>query len=158
MAFDADIKASSVGNTLVLLDGVAILDHELLLAYDPHLTKYVEVYVDDFVFGDQLYNGILSIKTPNRKLSGFTLPNTSVMTEYEGVQADTAYPMPSADPGTLSHLPDLRHTLYWNPDVTAQDKQLECRTSDMCGTYLVKVEGRTPAGQTIQGYTSFVVK
>ena len=158
VAFDADIKASSIGNTLVLLDGVAILDHELLLAYDPHLTKYVEVYVDDFVFGDQLYNGILSIKTPNRKLSGFTLPNTSVMTEYEGVQADTAYPMPSADPGTLSHLPDLRHTLYWNPDVTAQDKQLECRTSDMCGTYLVKVEGRTPAGQTIQGYTTFEVK
>lgn len=158
VAFDSDVLASSTGNTLVLLDGVAIMNHELLLAYNPYLTKYVEVYVDDYVFGDQLYNGILSIKTPNRKLSGFTLPNTSVMAEYEGVQAETNYPMPSAASTTQAHLPDFRHTLYWNPDVTAKDKQLECRTSDMCGTYIVTVEGRTPDGQTIKGYTSFVVK
>lgn len=158
VAFDADIMASSTGNTLVLLDGIAIMDHELILTYDPHLTKYVEVYVDDFVFGDQLYNGILSIKTPNRKLSGFTLPNTSVITEYEGVQADTGYSMPSADKALYANLPDFRHTLYWNPAVTAKDQQLECRTSDMCGTYLVKVEGRSPDGQVLKGYTTFEVK
>jgi hypothetical protein len=48
--------------------------------------------------------------------------------------------------------------LYWNPDVTSQDTQLECRTSDMCGTYIVKVEGRTPDGKTVCGYASFEVK
>lgn len=158
VAFDADILASSVGNTLVLLDGVAITNHELLLAYDPYLTKYVEVYVDDFVFGDQLYNGILSIKTPNRKLSGFTLPNTSVVVEYEGVQAGIGYSMPSAGKDIQANLPDFRHTLYWNPDVTAKDQQLECRTSDMGGTYVVKAEGRTPDGQVLKGYTTFEVK
>ena len=158
VAFDADILASSNGNTLVLLDGVAIMNHEQLLAYDPYLTKYVEVYVDDFVFGDQLYNGILSIKTPNRKLSGFTLPGTSVVVEYEGVQAGIGYSMPSAEKSLQTHLPDFRHTLYWNPDVTAKDKQLECLTSDMCGTYIVKVEGRTPEGKIIHGYASFKVK
>ena len=134
------------------------MNHEQLLAYDPYLTKYVEVYVDDFVFGDQLYNGILSIKTPNRKLSGFTLPDTSVMVEYEGVQAGIGYSMPSAEKSLQAHLPDFRHTLYWNPDVTAKDKQLECLTSDMCGTYIVKVEGRTAEGKIIHGYASFKVK
>ena len=158
VVFDSDLTASGSGNALVLLDGVAITDHELLLAYDPHLTKYVEVYVDDFAFGDQLYNGILSVKTPNRKLSGFTLPRYSVVSEYEGTQAETAYPMPSAQAGTEAHMPDFRHTLYWNPDVTGRDTELECRTSDMCGTYIVKVEGRTPDGKAISGYTSFEVK
>ena len=158
VAFDSDIYASGNGNTLVLLDGVAIMNHEHLLAYDPHLTKYVEVYVDDFVFGDQLYNGILSVKTPNRKLSGFTLPNYSVVCEFEGTQANTDYPMPSAQADNKAYMPDFRHTLYWNPNVTSHDTELECRTSDMCGTYIVKVEGRTPDGKAISGYTSFEVK
>ena len=158
VAFDSDIYASGNGNTLVLLDGVAIMNHEHLLAYDPHLTKYVEVYVDDFVFGDQLYNGILYVKTPNRKLSGFTLPNYSVVSEFEGTQANTDYPMPSAQADNKAYMPDFRHTLYWNPNVTSQDTELECRTSDMCGTYIVKVEGRTPDGKAISGYTSFEVK
>lgn len=157
VAFNADKMASGTGNTLVLLDGVAIMDHELLLAYNPNLTKYVEVYVEDFVFGDHLYNGILSIKTPNRKLSGFTLPNTSVMTEYEGVQGGIGYSMPSDNEVLATNLPDFRHTLYWNPAVTDKDRQLECRTSDMCGTYLVSVEGRTPDGQVLKGYTTFDV-
>lgn len=158
VVFDSDLKASGSGNALVLLDGVAIMNHELLLAYDPYLVKIVEVYVEDVAFGNQLYNGILSVKTPNRKLSGFTLPSTSVVSEFEGTQADTAYPMPSAKAETQSHMPDLRHTLYWNPDVTSQDTQLECRTSDMCGTYIVKVEGRTQDGKTVCGYASFEVK
>ena len=152
------MQAAGTGNTLVLLDGVAIMDHELLLAYDPHLVKYVEVFVEDFAFGNQLYNGILSIKTPNRKLSGFTLPSTSVMCEYEGVQAPTDYLMPSAGKDIQANLPDFRHTLYWNPNVTVQNNLLECRTSDMCGTYIIKVAGRTSVGKMIQGQTSFKVK
>lgn len=158
VAFDADVLASSNGNTLVLLDGVAIMDHEQILAYDPYLTKTVEVYVEDFAFGNQLYNGILHIKTANLKLSGFTLPSTSVVCEYEGVQADTQLPMPSAKKDNQSYMPDFRHTLYWNPDATTSDKPLEFCTSDLCGTYLVKVEGRTPSGQVIHGYTTFEVK
>jgi len=157
VAFDSDLFAAGSGNTLVLLDGVAIMNHELLLAYDPHLTRTVEVYVDDFVFGDQVYNGILSIKTPNRKLSGFTLPQSSIVNEYEGVQAQTDFPMPSVEKNMKNNLPDLRHTLYWNPNVTNKDNLLECKTSDMCGTYIVKVEGITPDGKIIKGYTSFDV-
>ena len=158
VAFDAETQTSGNGNSLVLLDGVAIMDHEQLLAYDPHLVKSVEVYAEDFIFGDQLYNGILFVKTPNRKLSGFTLPKTSAVHEYEGVQASTAYPMPSVGNEVQRHQPDFRHTLYWNGHVSGKDKQLECRTSDMCGTYIVKVEGRTPDGTPVRGYASFEVE
>ena len=158
VAFDAETQTSGNGNSLVLLDGVAVMDHELLLDYNPYLVKSVEVYAEDFVFGDQLYNGILFVKTPNCNLSGFTLPNTSVVHEYEGVQAAATYRKPSVGNKVQRHQPDFRHTLYWNGHVTGKDKQLEWRTSDMCGTYLVKVEGRTADGKTIRGYTSFEVK
>jgi len=55
-------------------------------------------------------------------------------------------------------MPDLRHTLYWNPDVTAKDSRLTFRTSDMHGTYIVKVEGRTKNGKKMIEYASFEVK
>ena len=159
IVFDALNEVSDAKrNTLVLLDGVAIMDHELILTYDPHLVKYVEVYLSDFVFGDQVYNGILFLKTPNLKLSGFDLPRTSVICEYEGVHPQTEMYLPSAAEDTPMHMPDLRHTLYWNANVTAKDSQLTFRTSDMRGTYIVKVEGRRKNGERLIGYTSFVVK
>ena len=160
VVFDAfnEVVSDSKRNTLVLLDGVAVMNHELILAYDPHLVKYVETYLGDFVFGNQVYNGILFLKTPNLKLSGFDLPRTSVICEYEGVHPQTEMYLPSAAEDTPMHMPDLRHTLYWNANVTAKNSQLTFRTSDMCGTYIVKVEGRTPKGERLIGYASFEVE
>ena len=158
VAFDSDEQATSNGNTLVLIDGVTVMDHELLLAYSPHLVKMLEVYVEDFVFGNQVYNGILSVKTPNLKLSGFNLPRTSVIYGYEGVHLQSEMYQPSAAGSIPAHMPDLRHTLYWNPNVTAKDNLLTFQTSDMCGTYIVKVEGRTQEGEKVIGYTSFLVE
>lgn len=159
IVFDALNQVSDAKlNTLVLLDGVAVMDHELILAYDPHLVKYVEVYLGDFSFGNQVYNGILFLKTPNLKLSGFDLPRTSVICEYEGVHPQSEMYLPSAAEDTPTHMPDLRHTLYWNPNVSAKDNRLTFRTSDMHGTYIVKVEGRTKDGEHFIGYTSFDVE
>ncbi len=159
IVFDALNEVSDAKlNTLVLLDGVAVMDHELILAYNPYLVKYVETYIGDFVFGNQVYNGILFLKTPNLKLSGFDLPRTSVICEYEGVHPQTEMYLPSAAEDTPAHMPDLRHTLYWNPNVTAKDSHLTFRTSEMRGTYIVKVEGRTKDGEQVIGYASFLVK
>jgi len=160
VVFDAfnDVVSDSKRNTLVLLDGVAIMDHELILAYNPYLVKYVETYIDDFVFGNQLYNGILFLKTPNLKLSGFDLPRTSVICEYEGIHPQTDMYLPSATEDMPTHMPDLRHTLYWNPNVTAKDSRLTFRTSDMRGTYIVKIEGRTKNGEKMIEYASFEVQ
>ena len=159
IVFDALNEVSNAKlNTLVLLDGVAVMDHELILAYDPHLVKYVETYLGDFAFGNQVYNGILFLKTPNLKLSGFDLPRTSVICEYEGVHPQTEMYLPSVAEDTPAHMPDLRHTLYWNPNVTAKDNHLTFRTSDMRGTYIVKVEGRAKDGKKLTGYASFHVK
>ena len=160
VVFDAfnKVVADAKRNTLVLIDGVAVMNHELILAYNPHLVKYVETYLGDFVFGNQVYNGILFLKTPNLKLSGFNLPRTSVICEYEGVHPQTEMYLPSVAEDTPAHMPDLRHTLYWNPNVTAKDTHLTFRTSDMRGTYIVKVEGRTKNGEQLIGYTSFKVE
>ena len=143
------------GNTLVFLDGVAVMDHELLLRYNPYFVKWVDVYVGQYVFGDQLYGGIISMRTPNGWMPNFLFPENSVVVEYEGVLPQWEDKKTEWDNKTY---PDLRHTLYWNPDVTGKEKQLECWTSDLCGTYIIQVEGLTKEGKRISGNTSFVVE
>ena len=143
------------GNTLVFLDGVAVMDHEQILRYNPYFVKWVDVYVGQYVFGDQLYGGIVSMRTPNGWMPNFLLPENSIVVEYEGVLSQEAYKHP--DWKNLSY-PDIRHTLYWNPSVTKKGQQLECWTSDMCGTYIVKVEGLAKNGTSVSGSTTFEVK
>ena len=153
--FDEVSGASNNGNTLVLLDGVTIMNHQDLLSYNPYFVKWVDVYAGKYIFGEQVYEGIVSFRTPNHWMPSFQLSGNSVVVEYEGVLSKQGYEHPS---WSQSSCPDLRHTLYWNPNVTVNDCQLECWTSDMCGTYIVKVEGMTKEGKIISGTTSFQVK
>lgn len=153
--FDEASGASNNGNTLLLLDGVAIINHQDLLSYNPYFVKWVDVYAGKYIFGEQVYEGIVSFRTPNHWMPSFQLSGNSVVVEYEGVLSKQAYEHPT---WSQSSCPDLRHTLYWNPNLTVKDKQFECWTSDMCGTYIVKVEGMTKEGKIISGTTSFQVK
>lgn len=143
------------GNTLVFLDGVAMMDHERLLKYNPYFVKWVDVYVGQYVFGDQLYGGIVVMRTPNHWMPSFQLPENSVVVEYEGVLPREKV---VASKVVDEMLPDFRHTLYWNPTVTTDDEVLECWTSDLSGTYVVKVEGFTKSGKRVAACTSFEVK
>ena len=153
--FDEVSGASNNGNTLVLLDGVTIMNHQDLLSYNPYFVKWVDVYVGKYIFGEQVYEGIVSFRTPNHWMPSFQLSGNSVIVEYEGVLSKQVYEHPT---WSQSSCPDLRHTLYWNPNVTVNDCQLECWTSDMCGTYIVKVEGMTKEGKFVSGTTSFQVE
>ena len=117
--------------------------------------KWVDIYVGKYVFANQMYEGIITFRTPNHWMPSFQLTENSLVQEYEGVLAQQTYLQPTWKKSTF---PDFRHTLYWNPDVNPKDATLECWTSDLCGIYIVKAEGRTPDGQIIQGYTTFEVK
>ena len=153
--FDEMTGKSNHGNTLVMLDGVVIMNHESLLKYNPYFVKWVDIYVGKYVFANQMYEGIITFRTPNHWMPSFQLTENSLVQEYEGVLAQQTYLQPTWKKSTF---PDFRHTLYWNPDVNPKDATLECWTSDLCGIYIVKAEGRTPDGQIIQGYTTFEVK
>lgn len=58
-----------------------------------------------------------------------------------------------------SPLPDLRATLYWNPDVSFENGKasVDFFTSDILSDYMVYVEGVTKEGKICFGTTSFSV-
>ena len=62
--------------TLVVIDGMPVGDIERLLNYDARRIHYINIYVDQYTFGNGVYNGILSFVTRSGRLTNYpTEPN-----------------------------------------------------------------------------------
>ena len=72
---EQDVYNSSLP-TLVLIDGMPVYDTEQLLNYDARRIHYINIYSDQYTFGNGVYNGILSFVTRSGKLTNYpTEPN-----------------------------------------------------------------------------------
>ena len=150
------------GNTLVLLDGVPVYDHEDILKYNPMNIKMINIYDDYFLFGGNYYEGMMSFTTHDGHLPFFQLGEGSQLFNYDCPQLPSSLENPdySMDRIKNSKRPDFRHTLYWNPFAESTNDQpvhFSFYTSDLCGEFTVTVEGLTTDGKKIQGASSFQV-
>ena len=57
--------------TLVLIDGMPVSDTERLLNYDARRIHYINIYGDQYTFGNSIYNGILSFVTRSGRLTNY---------------------------------------------------------------------------------------
>jgi hypothetical protein len=156
-------QSYNTGNTLVLLDGIPIYDHDLLLNYNPYLIKRINIYSGRYTFNGETYGSIVSFVTPQGNLPSFQLSEESQLFEYEFPILPEKFEMPDYSDETVknSRKPDFRHTLYWNPFVEVQEGkpvQLSFYTSDLSGTFEILVEGITRDGKLIFGAAHFQVK
>lgn len=151
--FNPKMGIKNSGNSLILVDGVPVSARELL-DYNPRYAKFIEVYLGTFVFGEQVFEGILSVRTPNANLTSFKLDSHSHQCVYPGPQLPVVFSTPVIND---QNIPDVRHTLYWNPSVT-KGQEIQFKTSDLTGTYIVTVEGISPNGTVLQGQSLFVVE
>ena len=69
--------------TLVLIDGMPVMDIERLLNYDARRIHYINIYDDQFTFGNGVYSGILSFITRSGRLTNYpTEPNFQYLVYY----------------------------------------------------------------------------
>ena len=62
--------------TLVLIDGMPVNDIKRLLNYDARRIHYINIYSEQYTFGNGVYNGILSFVTRSGRLTNYpTEPN-----------------------------------------------------------------------------------
>ncbi|MDR0659960.1 MAG: hypothetical protein LBG19_03985 [Prevotellaceae bacterium] len=147
--------AFSNANSLVLLDGIPILDHENIYSYDPSLVERIGIYQNKYFFGGRLlFNGIVSFKTHNRDYHGLQVDEATQVFSYEGTQKKRCFYVPSynTEAERKSRIPDFRHTLLWNPEVYTDGKTsvaIPFTTSDLTGDFIVKVEGITNDGRVV---------
>ena len=66
--------------TLVLIDGMPVIDVERLLNYDARRIHYINIYGGQYTFGNGVYNGILSFITRSGRLTNYpTEPNVQYL-------------------------------------------------------------------------------
>lgn len=160
--FREDIGYSS-GNTLVLLDGIPIFDHEIIFNYSPLNLAKIETYFDRYVYGGKWYDGIIHFITRNKNYPDLKPDPSTRFFSYDGTQRRRIFysPVYATESDRNSRLPDFRHTLYWNPDVKTGNQSsvsVPFYTSDLKGEYKVVVEGLTEDGKPVYATSSFNVE
>ena len=66
--------------SLVLIDGMPVMDVERLLDYDARRIHYINIYGGQFTFGNGVYSGILSFVTRSGRLTNYpTGPNVQYL-------------------------------------------------------------------------------
>lgn len=69
--------------TLVLIDGMPVFDTERLLKYDARRIHYINIYSDQYTFGNVVYNGILSFVTRSGQLTNYPIERNMQYLEYD---------------------------------------------------------------------------
>ena len=69
--------------TLVLIDGMPVNDIEQLLSYDARRVHYINIYANQFTFGNSVYNGVLSFITRSGRLTNYPIERNAQYLVYE---------------------------------------------------------------------------
>ena len=96
---------------MVLLDGVPVVDHERIFAYDPLLVEKVVIYPHTFNLGIRMYSGVVDFVTYKHDLAAFQFDANARIVSFQGVSEPVAAYLPD----TLHGVPDLRRTAFWHP-------------------------------------------
>lgn len=155
-----DVKRFSSLKALVLIDGVPIENHETVLDYNARLLHFIHQYSGRYTFGGKVYDGIVSLITHKGSLPGLRLDENSQLFAYEFPQNRPAFEAPvyDSEEQMKSRIPDFRHTLYWNPEITPATDAVSFYTSDMKGRYVVTLQGITTTGEAVRAQCEFVVQ
>lgn len=145
---------------LMMLDGMPVLDHEKILAYDPMLLKSIEIYSSESIHSGIPCGGIANFKTYKGDLSSWNFDSNSRIIRYRGVSVPG---MLSYDSEAASDNPgvECRQTLYWNPLMkieTGKSAAVKVRMPSYSGTFRICVEGITASGKPVSASSSFKIR
>ncbi len=147
--------------TLALIDGIPIQNHEILLDYNVGKIEKVSIINEIYFYGPRIYNGILAFKT---KQGDFSLPYSVPHKRMNIVSPlnnkkyfNQKY---NASQNELSRIPDFRAQLLWMPNfnLNKESKEIEFYTSNVKGMFQIVLEGFTHRGRYIKQNKYFKVE
>lgn len=149
------------GPPLVLVDGLLIQDPSDLFDYNMANVSRVSLITEPYVYGPNLYGGLVSFETKNNEFSENYVKKYLKTTEIQRPNPEKVYNNPDYSPGNkLQRVPDYRYQLLWKPDIKLDTKEetLSFYTSDIKGNFEVILEGFTENGQPVYVSKNITVK
>lgn len=158
---------SSNPPVLLIIDGVPINQLEMpeyLGTINPRDLEGIEVLTSDYnisVLGPDAAGGAVYITTKNGNGSPIPATNTAKI-KNAGFTTIKEFYMPNYDdPKTDKNMKDLRSTIYWNPNVNANEKgiaKFSFFNAGAPGTYQVTIEGMDSFGNLGRKIYTYEVK
>lgn len=138
-------------SALVLVDGLYLENQNELMTYNMKNIYKIDVVIGRYYMGPKSFNGLINFTTFDKDFK-------SNQTGSYIVKASVLRPQPKktynnityADSADNERIPDFRNQLFWNPDVKLNtDSNNSFYTSDISGTFEVRLEGFTKTGTPI---------
>lgn len=148
-------------NTLLLVDGLFIQDHDPVIHAKAEKIKKISVYNKSYIYGTGLFEGVVSMESYDGDFLG-QLPG------YESHSFDLFRPereiilfeknYEASESG--SRIPDQRRQLYWQPEAVLSQKVqvFSFYTSDVEGIFEIVIEGVTESGMLVSSRRTFEVR
>jgi hypothetical protein len=133
---------------LIMIDGVVIHDNEAVLKIDPRNIDRIDIVDRPWIRGDLIFGGIISIRSRNNDFAGVDLPESGLFLSYRFFEPHRS--LPQSNVPEAEHLPDVRNTLYWQPDLILEpgkESLIRFKTGDRKGEYTILVREITREGQ-----------
>ena len=158
--FQRDYNEHSGNLPLLFIDGVLVANHTDFLNVDARTITTLSIIQREYRFGGTDYQGVLLLETKDG-LYGRT-KNKELYTEIDlfSPQPKKAYYRQQySNANHHSRIPDYRTQLAWFPSVQVNDTQtpLSFFTSDIPGSYEIRLDGFTEHGKQITIRKSFMV-
>ncbi len=135
-------------SALVLVDGQYLENQTDLVTYNMKNVYKIEVIVGRYYVGSKSFNGLISFTTFDKDFK-------STQTGSSIVKPVVLRPQPKKIYNKVNYeniadnqrIPDFRNQLFWNPDVQLnKDSETSFFTSDLSGTFEIRLEGFTKSG------------
>jgi len=154
---EPDAKTQKFLPTLLIVDGYIVYDHNQLFDIDPKKIESIAVVRDKYVFGGQICQGLIDVKTFKQEF----IPQSDYIKSFDIVKAQLPkkYYFETYQNTSKKHrIPDYRTQLYWNPNIDVSKNQVVFYTSDVTGDFEIEIEGFTQNGEPISYKEYFSVK
>lgn len=158
--YDYEINFSNqYNNTIVLVNGFLLQDHEEILSYDPDEFTKVSLVNKGFFLNNHIFNGVVNFTTKDLNYLP-TISDYVTKKIIDRPQLKKRYYTVDYSKNTFEKIPDYRYQLCWEPNITeiSNQKPFEFYTSDVPGNYKIIVEGITKYGESISIENYITVK
>ena len=145
---------------LLLIDGVFIPKPGDYKGFNARSIKTIKVLRDPLVMGSKTYQGIVSVETFDRDFPGGYRFENGYAGPLDLPQRPKRYFQPDHSLSEYRRIPDFRQILFWEPmlDISSPEQTLTFFTSDLPGTYEIRLEGFTSYGKPISVRSTFKVR
>ena len=137
---------------LVLMDGMLVQNTEEVINYNSKEIKSIRVITEPYRYGPKIYSGIIVIETKKGDFVPTITEQTMKQFEFQSPENVKRYYSPDySNAENLKRIPDYRVQLLWEPTININSKEnaYSFYTSDVLGTYEIKLEGYTNSGNFV---------